>query len=381
MISLLRAALALVAALASPSSPAPVPICDATTAVTLIGMDTDSGRMLFSVPAARQGGPAWVVELDGAASLARAHPDPMAGRFGGSVGPGPILAAVPCGSGCVQAIRWSDGTWEPVGDPLAVPTASTLAATYDNAGGAWLLVHAAGDQAGQVKAWGFRLEDRQWKAKGGIATAAVGQPQALPAPQRRDGVVSGTALFSASGRPSTWVTGLPDLPPNRRGQVLALTGTSAAYVSADGVVYLSADSGKGWRRSTWTPWGSDTVGMWRQGSDYGVDLPFGDHRGSLQLVWFDRRNPAEERVLLARLEQDGRWLLVAEAASEVRSKNGDRLPVSQVLVPRRDTWVLLSGCAATAGGSGLVLRVAARSEVSAPRFLPIALAAKAPPPG
>nr|MDP9122174.1 hypothetical protein [Acidobacteriota bacterium] len=237
-------------------------------------------------------------------------------------------------------------------------------------------------------AWGFRLEGRDWTSQGGIAAAAVGQPQTLPAPQRKDGVLSGTALFAAAARPSAWIDGLPVLPANRRGQVLALTGRSAAYISADGVVYLSDDSGKSWRRSTWTPWGTGTTGMWRQGSDYTIDLPFGDHRGTLQLVWFDRRNPAEEKVVLTRLAPSGEWIQLASAPTEVITRNGERLPVTQVLVPRRDSWVLLSGCAATAAGSGLVLRAwEAGGEMSPARFVPIEIhedlkraAPPAPPP-
>src|SRR5436305_937435 len=111
----------------------------------------------------------------------------------------------------------------------------------------------------------------------------------------KDGVLTGTGLFSASGPPQTWVSGLPGITAERRGQLIALTGTSVAYVSGDGVVYLSENSGKAWRRSTWTPWGAtETVGIWRQGKDYWVDFPSGDHRGSLRLVWFDRRRPAEQ---------------------------------------------------------------------------------------
>ncbi|HVT59864.1 MAG TPA: hypothetical protein VHR45_15870 [Thermoanaerobaculia bacterium] len=374
---------------------APAAICDSNTTVTLIGMDTDSGRMLFSVAApaaAQQGQGAWIVDLDGAGRQARGYPDSAAGLFGGSVGPGPVLAVAPCGADCLQPVRWSEGSWEPLGDTLTVP-AATLAATYDSTGAAWILAHGKGAAEGQVRAWAFRFENRQWKAYGALEVAAVGQPQTLPAPQRQDGVTSGTGLFSASAAPRTWVQGLPGLAANRRGQVIALAGTSAAYLSADGVAYLSADGGKSWRRSVWTPWstggapdqagGDATVGMWRQGTDYGVDLPFGDHRGALRLVWFDRRNPAEEKVLLTRLTVAGDWVLVGEAPAEVRSKSGERLPITQVLVPHGDSWLLLSGCAATAEGSGLVLRTYEGGQMSAPRFVPIETRGRpgaAPPP-
>jgi hypothetical protein len=56
--------------------------------------------------------------------------------------------------------------------------------------------------------------------------------------------------------------------------------------------------------------------------------------------------------------------------SDVRSKSGEALPVTQVLVPKENAWILLSGCAATANGSGLVLRVFNGKEISPPRFVP-----------
>ncbi len=356
-------------------------ICDGSTALTLLGMDTASGRMLFSVPplpgsAGKRGG-GWLVELDAEGREARAWPAPPKGLFGGSVGPGAVIAALPCGASCLQPVRWSGGAWAPLGDPLTVPTASTVTPTYDNTGAPWFLLHGPGPREGQVRAWAFRLEGREWKSRGALIVSAVGQPAALPAPQRKDGVLSGTGLFSSSGRPEIWVAGLPALPAERRGQLLALTGTSVAYVSGDGVVYLSDDSGKTWRRSTWTPWGvQGTAGLWRQGHDFWVDLPFGDHRAALRLAWFDRRRPTEEKVLLTRLSPSGDWIRIAEAPGQVRSKSGELLPVTQIVVPRGDVWLLLSGCAATAEGSGLVLRSSDGAAISAARFVPIRTAAK-----
>ncbi|HEX9942779.1 MAG TPA: hypothetical protein VGG03_12225 [Thermoanaerobaculia bacterium] len=363
--------LALAFALAAAPAVAAPPICDGSTVLTLVGMDTSTGRMLFSVPL-NDGKSFWLVELDGEGREARAWPDDPKGRFSGSVGPGPVLAARPCGPSCLQPVRWQDGSWEPLGESLAAPTASTAAPTYDQTGAPWFLLYGPGSAAGQEKAWAFRLIGREWRNRGSIPVAAVGQPPALPAPQRKDGVLSGTGLFSASGPPQTWVSGLPGVPAERRGQLIALTGTSAAYVSGDGVVYLSANSGKTWRRSTWTPWGATgTTGIWRQGKDYWVDFPFGDHRGSLRLVWFDRRRSAAEVIVLTRLTQSGAWVRLAEVPGEVKTKSGERLPVAQVLVPQGDTWIFLSGCAATAKGSGLVLRVFDGKSVSEARFVPL----------
>ena len=349
------------------------PVCGSNTPLTLIGIDTTTGTMLLSAPPLGPAGP-WVVELSGDGSRARLHPDRTKGRFGGSVGPGPVIAAAPCGKSCVQPVRWTGGEWEPLGDPLLLPAAVNVMPTYDRTGAAWFLVQSPAAQDGTVRVQAFRLENRDWKDRGTLNVTSMGQPPALPAPQRKDGVLAGTGLFSASGRPETWVSGVPSLPPARRGQLIALTGTSAAYLSADGVVYLSDDSGKKWRRDTWTPWGgktSEVVGSWRQGSDYWVDISFGNQEGGLRLVWYDRRIPtAGERILLTRLTPGGGWATLAEAPSEIRTNSGDVLPIAQVLTPKGSTWILLSACVNTAQGSGLVLRVYDGAKLSDPRFLP-----------
>ncbi|HWM93044.1 MAG TPA: hypothetical protein VN493_19930 [Thermoanaerobaculia bacterium] len=372
--TLLSLALFLIARVALAAGPA----CGSSTPLTLIGVDTASGAMLLSSPAAGPGDP-WIVELSGDGSRARLHPDRAKGRFGGSVGPGPVIAASPCGKTCLQPVRWSAGEWEPIGDPLHVPTATNMTPTYDRTGAAWVLIHSPTPESGKVRVQAFRLENREWRSRGELTVTAVGQPPALPAPQRKDGVLVGTGLFSASSRPELWVSGVPNLPTARRGQLIALTGTAAAYLSGDGVVYLSDDSGKRWRRSTWTPWGSGgtgggggdgTVGMWRQGSDYWVDLPYGDHDGALRLAWFDRRVPSEEKILLTRLTQGGDWLRLAETRSDVRTRN-ESLGLTQILVPKGDSWVLLTGCVATKGTSSLVLRVFDGKNLSEPKLVPL----------
>ncbi|HEY0514942.1 MAG TPA: hypothetical protein VGH73_23810 [Thermoanaerobaculia bacterium] len=369
--------LSLAGAVPAAGEAAATPICDSSTDLTMIGMDTAAGSTLFSIAPAKDGQPGWIVELDGDGRQARVWPDDPKGRYGGSVGPGPVLAALPCGPSCLQPVRWAEGSWEPVGESLAAPTASTAISTYDQTGAPWFLLQGASAKTGQEQAWAFRFEGRQWRDRGSLVVAAVGQPAALPAPQRKDGVLTGTGLFSASGPPQTWVSGLPGITAERRGQLIALTGTSVAYVSGDGVVYLSENSGKAWRRSTWTPWGAtETVGIWRQGKDYWVDFPSGDHRGSLRLVWFDRRRPAEQMIVLTRLTQSGDWVRLTEIPGEVKTKSGEHLPVNQILVPKGDDWLLLTGCAATAQGSGLVLRVYDGKGVSEARFVALKSAAK-----
>ena len=367
------ATLALLLLLTVPAaSPAATPaICDGNSAITLFGLDTSTGRMLFSVPPlGGQGGPT-LVEIDAAGNSARAWTNLPKGLFGGSTGPGPILAVTPCGASCVQPMRWMRGTWEPLGEALTLPTAANVTLTYDMSGAPWIVAHGQLNAEGYLQAWAFRLNGREWESRGGLRVTALGEPSALPAPQRKDGILSGSGLFSASGRPEPWVAALPTLPRDRQGQVVAVTGTSSAYLSADGVVYLSDDSGKSWRRSLWNPWGmTGTAGLWRQGSDYWVDLPYGDHRGSLRLVWFDRRVASEEKLILTRLAPGGEWERLTETRSDVRSKN-DSLLLSQILVPRADTWFLLSGCAATADGSHFVVRVFDGNGLSSSKLVPL----------
>lgn len=366
------AVLAVLCVLAVPAAQAAPAICDMNTALTLVGIDTTTGSMLFSIPPlATSPGTGWLVEIDAAGREARAYPDPPKGLFSGSVGPGPVLAAIPCGENCVQAMQWNRGTWQPLGEALRTPTASNLAPTYDESGAPWLVLQGAAAPDGRFPTWAFRLRDREWNGRGPLNVMAVGQPPALPAPQRRDGILVGTGMFSSSGSPENWVVAVPTLPAARRGQLVALTGTSAAYLSADGVIYLSDDSGKKWRRSTWTPWGTpEVVGSWLQGKDYWVDLAYGNHLGGLRLVWYDRRVSSQgERILLTRLKPGGGWTTLAEAPSEIRTKNGDMLPIAQVVVPKGDAWILLSGCVATAQGSGVVVRVFDGKALSEPRLV------------
>jgi hypothetical protein len=53
------------------------------------------------------------------------------------------------------------------------------------------------------------------------------------------------------------------------------------------------------------------------------------------------------------------------------------MPVTQILVPKGNSWILLSGCAATANGSGLVLRHFDGKEISPPRFVPFTVSSSA----
>ncbi len=367
------AALALFVAASAPALAAPLKVCDSGTPIEPIGLDTKAGVVLLSLPPLGEG-PGWIVELPAEGRAARAYPDAGGGRFGISVGPGPVLAAIPCGPSCLQPVQWSGGAWKPLGEPFTAPAASTHAATWDATGHAWFVLHGRRQEGGRVTAWAFRLEEagRAWEPKGSLVVAAAGNPQVLPAPQRKDGVLSGTGLFAASARPADWLTGIPELPAARRGQVLPLGGGAAAYLSGDGAVYVSRDAGKTWRRSLWTPWGTARVTeSWRQGSDFWVDLPLAAPGDALPLAWFDRRVPSEERLYLAELDPAGTWRVVAQGPSPVKTRGEETLAVSHVVAPRPGSWLVLSGCVATAQGSGLVVRTAGPAGLSAPRLVPL----------
>ncbi|HXU33712.1 MAG TPA: hypothetical protein VN851_24340 [Thermoanaerobaculia bacterium] len=362
-------------------------ICDASAALTVIGVDTASGQTLLALSPAEtaKGNPAgWVIELDANADRARAFADPATGRFGGSVGPGPVIAAQPCSGSCLQPVRWSEGMFRPLGEPLSAPAGATSAATYDAGGAPWfvLLANLPGDgkktgvAGGDLQAWGWRF-DGEWSERGHQVVSAVGDLPAAPAPGQTDGIVVGTGRFRAGAPPALWAAGLPALPAERRGQLLALSERDAAYLSSDGAVYGSTDAGASWKRSTWTPWGPSTAGPWHPGTDYWVDLPLGERRGALQLAWFDRRVPSQEKLILARRDPDGTWVAQVEAPSTIRTKDGDNLAVSHVLLPREGRWLLLSGCVATKEGSGLVLRTFDGRKLSEPRFVAIEVVAGA----
>jgi hypothetical protein len=379
-VAALAVALQVGAAVAAPlhaEPPAASPTCDAESVLTPIGIDTTAGRVLLAL-SSDDGKARWVLVLDQGADAVRAYLDAPAGRFSGSVGPGPVISVVPCpkaaGSeaACLQPLRFHDGAWELLGERVTAPAGASAAATYDPSGVPWLVLVQAGRDAGTAQVAAYRLEGVDWKGAGSQPVAGLGEAAALPAADLGAGITAGNGLFAATGRPQSWLEGLPRLAAERHGQVVPIPPKGGAYLAADGVLYLTGDHGKSWRRSTWTPWGdSGTVGAWRFGSDFTLDLPFGAFEDGLRLIWFDRRNPKEEKVYLTRRQAAGAWETLAELPAVVKSKNGDSLPLTHVFSPRGAAWEILFGCAATAGGSGLVVRTFDGKELSAPKFLPL----------
>ncbi|HXU45544.1 MAG TPA: hypothetical protein VN783_08460 [Thermoanaerobaculia bacterium] len=370
------AALLPLRATAEPSPPPARTLCDASTTTTAIGLDTAAGRALLSLPAHGAGAdaqPARLIEIDAAGETARAWNDTANGRFGGSVGPGPVLGVLPCPGSCLQPVRFVDGAFQPLGETLSAPQGATVAATYDAEGAPWIVL-LTGAAGGDLRAWAYRFEGkREWQEHGSQVLTAVGELPANPAPGVADGIVVGTGIFRASAPPALWVEGLPALPAERRGQLIALSPRDAAYLASDGAVYASADAGKTWRRSTWTPWGQGTTGLWRQGTDYWVDLPLGERRGALQLAWFDRRVASNERLVLSRRDPGGAWVVLAEAPSALHGPGGESLDVSDVLLPKEGRWLVISGCAAAPAGAVLPVRTFDGHKLSEPRFVPIEL--------
>jgi hypothetical protein len=144
----------------------------------------------------------------------------------------------------------------------------------------------------------------------------------------------------------------------------------AAYLTDDGSLFLS-DDGATWVRTRWTPWGRQPTRIWTPGHDYTLDLPAADHRGPLGVVWIDRRRSDRERLLLTEWSPQGDWRLLSELAADITTLNGDSLPYTDFFVLRPSEWLLLSGCAHTANGPGLVLRTYGPGGLSPARFLPL----------
>jgi hypothetical protein len=375
-----RIAAALVAlALAGAASRAETPVCGPSSTLTPIGIDTTTGLTLLSLAGAGEEGKRWIIELgelDAGTARAQIYPDAITGRYSGSVGRGKILSVAPCGSSCLQVLRWEQGRWQSLGEPIAAPTSSSASATYDRAGAPWLLLQQSGKTPGSSRVLAYRLEHGDWFHRGNMEAIGVGEPGGHAVPEQPDAVTLGSALLSASSPAKPWLEGLPAVSPERRGALVRLGPAAAAYLAADAVLYRTDDGGKRWQRSTWAPGGREgLVGSWRQGLDFSVDFPYGAQGSTLDLAWFDRRGSAEERLFLTRMHPPDRWETLADLSAEVKTKGPAPFPATHVLKPGDDRWLILFGCAATAEGSGLIVRTLTGKELSAARFVPLHVAA------
>lgn len=364
--------------------------CSTATSMALLGMDTREGRLLLRAAGGPTGHAGWLLELtpdtspaagaDGRwTETARYHPAGGVSPYGGSVGPGPVFAVVDCGPACLQTVRWEDGGWHPFAEPLAAPDAATVHTTYDGDGHAWVVLHAAGNHREGATAWAFRLVDREWRPAGSRHVLAAGAAEAAPDDLRSDAILSGTGRFALGEEPTAWLEALPKLPADRVGSLVPVL-PGAGYVSADGELFLSAD-GVSWVRTRWTPWGRMPTRIWTPGRDFLVDVPSSDHRGALSVLWWDRRRPEQERLVLTDWSPRRDWRVLADLGPAVTTLDGATLPYAEFFVVRPGHWLLLTGCVNTANGPGLVIRTYGDQGLSAPRFLPLQPAGGVDAPG
>lgn len=382
------AALALAAALAPAGlAQAPRPAaaegafaCSTATSMVLLGMDTREGRLLLRAAGGPTGHDGWVVELapdtsadagaDGRwTETAVYHPAGGVSPYGGSIGPGPVFAVTDCGPSCLQPVLWRDGAWRPFAETLVSPEAATVNTTYDGAGHPWVVLQAAESHAEGATAWAFRLVDREWQAAGSRHVLAAGAAEAIPDDLRADAVLSGTGRFAIGEEPAVWLATLPKLQSRRTGFLVPVL-PGAGYVSSDGELFLSED-GASWVRTRWTPWGRMPTRIWTPGRDFLLDVPASDHRDALSVVWFDRRRPDQERLVLTDWSPRRDWRVLADLAPSVTTLNGETLPYADFFVVGPGRWLLLTGCVNTANGPGLVIRTYGERGLSAPRFLPL----------
>ncbi len=319
----------------------PRPACDAATPLTLLGIDTRAGEALFALP---EGG--WIdLRLSDPPSAAWI---PAGDRrlTGASIGPGALVVIRPCGDNCLQPERLVDGAFEAYGEALVAPASATVAATYDNGGTPWIVLHEPGGP-GVLDARAFRLAagSSEWKPTGRLRVTDVGSTGAFPIASEQDAITSGTGLFRAGAEAGYWLVSLPELPAARRGQVVPLGGAAAVDVAADGVVYRTNDRGATWRRALWTPWSSTVVQPWTVGKDYESEPAAGDLTLPFPLVWFDRRDASgAEKIVLSTMSASGDWSSLATVPATIDGGAGESLEIHDILRLREGRWALVAGC-------------------------------------
>ncbi len=350
-------------------------LCDPYTPLTLIGLDTAGEVALFTMPSSQQEVPGWIVELRAAAPEARAYPDwRKRQRLGGSIAPGPVVAAGRCGGDCLQPLSWEDGGWRELGPPLEAPSTATVYTTRDGDGIPWLVLHQPTGEAGVVVAEALRLEGGAWRSHGRLPVAAVGSPAARPA--QGGGILTGSGHFVAGRAPTPWVAGLPGLPGDQRGQLVPLGGSEVAYLARDGRFYLSRDGGAAWQANRWVPW-DPRGGVAPAGPGWAADLPVAAHGVPLAVAWFDNRSAERTEIYLCEREPADGWRVVARLAGSEAVGEGE-VGYSHLLRLANGRWLLLAGCEVRPRGAALRLRTVGPggdSRVDSLRLLPAWLTA------
>ncbi|HEV8238551.1 MAG TPA: hypothetical protein VGS57_04205 [Thermoanaerobaculia bacterium] len=346
--------------------------CDSTTTLTLLGVDTGASRALYAL-AQSDGSAGWLLEADFPAGKARVWPAPNgAAPFGESTGPGAVLAGTRCGPKCLQIVRFRDGGWQPLGEPLLATESATLHLAWDRAGAPWVVLHALAGSS--VSATAYRLEGGDWVSKGALSVRAVGNPGAVPAPVGEEGVTSGDGVFSAGGKPRRFVQALPKLAGAEHGQLVWLGGKAALHLGGDGLLRTTADGGATWEPLHWQPLSPGQGALaWRPGQDYRIELPDGERTAPAAAIWNDRRVVDKGQLFLATAATAADWRLLLSTPDGILTEGGERLPYSSVLRFGGERWVLLTGCVARQGGASLAIRRVAGGKLGAPELLKIAV--------
>lgn len=342
-------------------------VCDADTVITLVGLDTHAGRALLHLSDPGGDRPPGLLEVPSEGGLAFLH---RADRpvFGGSVGPGPVLAFERCGEGCLKVLAWRAGGWVPLEGRVEAPPAVTLHATWDRSGTAWVVALGQTETPGRQRAWAFRRTGDVWIHHGPLSVDAVGEPAAVPDPVRTDAILVGSGRFRPDGPAGSWLSALPNLPREQMAEVFPLDAGSAVVLGADGSVFLTRDGGASWRRAGWAPPEAEGPEIW-------LDRPTGDRTGGPGVVWVDGK-AARPALILTEIEvrnssgRSGGWKEVARIPSEVVTDTGASLIFEHYLRPDGRRWWLLTGCVETPQTSGLVAR--GPQDLAAPRFVSIA---------
>lgn len=349
-------------------------VCDADTVTTFVGLDTRSGHALFHLSDPAGDRPPALLDVPPEGGLAFYH-RPGRNVFGGSVGPGPVLAFARCGEDCLEVYRWQDWSWIPLGERLEIPAATTVHATYDRSGAAWVVLLGETAARGRQRAWAHRWEPDEggtphWSHHGPLTVDAVGEPAAVPDPVRPDGILVGSGRFVPDDLARSWLPALPTLPRERMAEVFPLGpgGRAGSVVlTADGEAYLTPDGGETWRRAGWSAPAAEGRELW-------LDRPTGDRTGPLGVVWVDSKAPRPQLVLTETpggpdAAEAAGWREVARIPSEVVVGGATRV-FEHYLRPDGRRWWLLTPCFDTPETSGLVVR--GPDDLETPRFVSIA---------